>query len=300
MKKLFTLIIACTFAVFTFAQVIPNFEFENWTSGKPTSWDGTNIDMGFGISVTTITQETTNPHSGTKSVKLETKSLLGNTVPGLITLGTFIAGPPSSVQGGIPFPHRPSKLKGYYRAEPSGSDQGFIGIGLSIMVGGVRDTIGKAAGFYPSAVTTWTPFEIDIDWTSTDTPDSLNILISCSDLVNTTVNTVGSKFWADSIYFEFGTTVDIHGQTQIPFNVSNCYPNPADASSNINFTSPEAKVYDFRIINLIGVEVFKTQIEAHKGINFYNFSTAELPSGIYMVNIKNTMHNQTKSLIINR
>jgi len=292
MKKLFTTLFATAYVAFSFAQAIPNNEFENWSGGKPLEWDGPNV---FGTN--TVNEETASPQSGLKSVKIETKTILGQTIPGFITLGTFDLAS-QSISGGEPFPHRPTFLKGYYKCEPASGDQGFIGVGLSKIYSGVRDTIGKGLLLFPTAVTTWTPFEVAIDWTSPDVPDSLNIIISSSNLTVTSV--VGSKFWVDSLYFEIGSTVGIDGKESIPFNVSNCYPNPAKDFSKINFSAPEKSVYDFRIINLIGIEVYKTQFNANAGLNYFSFSTAELPAGIYMVNLSNGSNNQTKSLVINK
>jgi len=296
MKKLFTTLFALAFVTFTFAQTIPNNDFESWTSGKPTSWDGTNFSI-YGLTVTTITDETANPQSGLNSVKLETKSLLGNTVPGMITLGVFHVGPPSTVTGGIQFPYRPSKLKGYYKGSPAAGDAGFIGLGLSENIAGVRDTIGQGIMLISTAATVWTPFELDITWKNSDTPDSLNIIIASSNIQATGV--VGSLFWVDSLYFEY-STVGTTENSKPSFEVSHCYPNPFSDATNINITSPENAVYDFSVINMIGVEVYKTQINAKAGFNTFSFAKADLPSGLYMFNIKNGKYTQTKSMIINK
>ena len=297
MKKIFTTLFALAYVAFSFAQSIPDSTFESWTSGKPTGWDATNISMG--LSVVTVTQETTNPQSGTSSCKMETKSLLGTTVPGLITLGTIHIGNPSTITGGIPFHYIPTKLKGYYKGTPATGDQGFIGVGLSKVIGGVRDTIGQGYQYFPTAAAVWTPFEVDITWASSDVPDSLNIIISSSDPTPTGNPVVGSLFWVDSLYFEY-SLVGINESSKPMFEVSHCYPNPFSNETTVNFTSPDNSVYDFSVMNMIGVEVYKTQINAKTGQNNFRFSAADLPSGIYMFNIKNGLHNQTKSMIISK
>jgi len=198
MKKIFTALFVLGYTVFSFAQTIPNNEFETWSGGKPTGWDAPNV-MG----TNTVNEETASPQSGLKSVKIETKTLLGNTLPGFITLGIFNLSN-QTITGGIPFPYRPSKLKGYYKCQPGSGDNGFIGVGLSKIVGGVEDTIGKGMLQFPTAVTVWTPFEVPITWSSPDVPDSLNIIIASSDL-SAGSYVVGSLFWVDSLYFEFPT-----------------------------------------------------------------------------------------------
>jgi hypothetical protein len=200
---LFTLDFSC------FSQQVPNFEFENWTGGKPVSWDASNESV-VGTTFTTVTQITSGQHSGLSSVKIETLTknifILGDvTLPGILTLGEFnldIASQSGTITGGIIFPHRPSKLKGYYKSEPASGDRCMIAVGLSKLYGSTRDTIGYGEVFFSTAVTTWTPFEIVIDWTNSDIPDSLNIIAASSDLINS-IFTNGSKLWIDSLYFEY-------------------------------------------------------------------------------------------------
>lgn len=290
MKRIFTTLFAVLFVAFTYAQNIPNNEFENWTSGKPTSWDAPNI-TGF---VTTVTEVTSGQHSGAKSCKIETKSSLMGTVPGFITLGVFDLAS-QSISGGIPFPYRPSKLKGYYKYTPAGADQCFVGIGLSKIVGGVRDTIGQGLLQSTIAVASWTAFEQDITWTSTDDPDSLNIIISSSNLTATGV--VGSVLYVDSLYFEF-LPVGMSNEDIKTLDILACYPNPFSGNTTINFASPENTMYEFSVLNMIGVEVFKSKINAKAGENSVSFSAAGLPSGIYLFSVKNGKYCKTQSFIV--
>lgn len=192
-----------------FAQAIPNNQFETWSGGKPVSWDASN-EIILGTTFTCVTQETTNPQSGTNAVKIETLTKyifpIGNsTLPGLITLGEFtinITTQTGAIEGGVPFPYRPAKLKGHFMSQPGVGDTGMIAVGLSKMYGPVRDTIGYVEYYFPDQVTTWTHFDVDIIWDNADTPDSLNIVASSSNLV-TQVFTGGSKLWLDSLYFAY-------------------------------------------------------------------------------------------------
>jgi hypothetical protein len=192
-----------------FAQQIPNAGFETWSGGKPVSWDASNESV-YGTAFTTVTRDQTTPYSGGSAVKIETltKTVLlvqQVTLPGLITLGEFtldVANETATVTGGIPFPYRPAKLKGWYKAQPGSGDRGMIGAGFSKLYGGVRDTIGYAELFFTTTVTTWTPFEVDIVWDNQDIPDSVNIVASASDLVTESFVT-GSKLWLDDLYFAY-------------------------------------------------------------------------------------------------
>ncbi len=209
MKKI-TLILVVMFAsILAIAQQVPNNQFETWSGGKPVSWDASNESI-LGTTFTCVTQETASPQSGTKAVKIETLTKyvfpIGNsTLPGLITLGEFsinISTQTGAVEGGVPFPYRPAKLKGHFMSQPGVGDTGMIAVGLSKMYGPVRDTIGYVEYYFPDQVTTWTHFEVDIIWDNADIPDSLNIVASSSNLV-TQVFTGGSKLWLDSLYFAY-------------------------------------------------------------------------------------------------
>jgi len=208
MKKIITTLFVLSYALFSFAQTIPNNIFETWSGGKPIEWDAPSL-----LGINTVSEETASPQSGLKSVKIETKSILGNIVPGFITLGIFNLAT-QSITGGEIFPYRPSKLKGYYKCQPASGDQGFIGVGLSKEVGGVNDTIGQGLLLFPTAVSAWTPFEIPINWTSSDVPDSLNIIISSSNL-STGAFVVGSLFWVDSLYFEYDANIPVLTTTTV-------------------------------------------------------------------------------------
>ncbi|MDD3876458.1 MAG: PCMD domain-containing protein [Bacteroidales bacterium] len=295
MKKifttLFTLLIAGIF-VSLYAQQVPNNGFENWTGGKPTSWDCANVT---GI-VTTVTEETGAPYSGSKSVKIETKTSLVGTIPGFITLGTFDLAT-QSINGGIQFPFRPTKLKGFYKYTPGMGDQAFFGVGISKWMGTTRDTIGEGLLLAPMPVSTWSPFEVEITWSSTDTPDSLNIIIAASDLVGGGY-VVGSTLWVDELSFEY-TPVGFDENDFTSLAVQN-YPNPFSKTTLIDFVSPINTIYEFSVYNLIGVEVFKTNIDAQEGLNSYTFSGNDLPAGMYMYNMKSGNISQTKTMLISR
>jgi len=299
MKKIFTtMFFVLTAAAFMAvnAQQIPNNGFENWSGGKPVSWDAPNINLGL-TTIFTVTEETTNPYAGSKSCKIETKANpLGGNLPGFITLGTFDL-MTQTINGGMPFTLRPTKLKGYYKYTPGTGDQAFFGIGLSKWTGSTRDTIGEGFLLAPMPVATWTQFEVDINWTSTDNPDSVNIIIASSDLVGGNY-VLGSVLWVDELVFEFGPVgYDANDLTVLP--VQN-YPNPFSNVTNIDFVSPVNAIYEFSVYDLVGAEVYKRSIEAVTGLNSFEFSAENLPVGMYMYKLQSGNIRQTKTMLINR
>lgn len=73
-----------------------------------------------------------------------------------------------------------------------------------------------------------------------------------------------------------------------------CYPNPLNADLNIQWESSFASETQIRIFNLIGNKVFEKNLIATKGLNKLNWDLKSsqdyknIPSGIYLLKIKNT------------
>ena len=73
-----------------------------------------------------------------------------------------------------------------------------------------------------------------------------------------------------------------------------CYPNPLNADLNIQWESSFASETRIRIFNLMGNKVFEKNLIATKGLNKLNWGLKSsqdyknIPSGIYLLKIKNT------------
>ncbi|MGM0650540.1 MAG: T9SS type A sorting domain-containing protein [Bacteroidota bacterium] len=205
-----------------FAQTIPNNDFENWEANAdfpdyndPVDWGTSNYVIDLGLSqaeFNTVTQVDTDVYSGDYAAKATnvTQDVMGSpsTIPGIITLGEFVldlATQSGSIEGGLPFTDRPVKLKGYFKAAPEPGDSAMIAIGLSKWndTNGERDTIGWGIMYSADIVDTWTEFEIPIDWTSTENPDSMNIVISPSNLMDNDVFIEGSSVTVDSVWLDY-------------------------------------------------------------------------------------------------
>jgi len=82
------------------------------------------------------------------------------------------------------------------------------------------------------------------------------------------------------------------------FNVFQNSPNPFSYITDIYFTSPVAETFRFTVYNLIGEVVYKQSVNAITGTNKIEFSSANLPSGIYMYQINNKVQTITRRMII--
>lgn len=221
---LFVIILIPGFLLSLHSQQVPNGSFESWTGNTPNFWDTSNENI-IGTQYTTVSKVTTNVQHGTAAVKVTTERryvfLVGYiTLPGILTLGDFVMdyiAQTGVINGGEPFAYRPTSLKGYYKRTQVTGDSALVGLGFSKWnpVTNKRDTVGLGVGYFNQTVSTWTQFDIPIDWTSPEFPDTFNIIIASSDVVYGSTFVEGSTIWIDNLYFEYLVTVggDVTGIT---------------------------------------------------------------------------------------
>ena len=168
-------------------QEIPNGDFESWPPnnfGNPEFWDSPNAETsGFPFFLTTVSQ-TSDSHSGDYAAKVSTGVILGQIVPGVLTLGELILNitdPEATEFNGIPFTARPSGMGGFYKYSTDGNDFGGIGLLMTRFntQTNQRDTIAFGlAEFTPQPE--YKEFKLLVNYLSHQEPDSLNIVIISS------------------------------------------------------------------------------------------------------------------------
>lgn len=265
------------------SQNIPNPDFENWTGGNPDGWQTPNpFTQQYGV--TTVTQESANPHSGLYSVKLETKSIYGYPVPGIITNGQIsvnISNPnPITILGGSAFTERPNHFKGYFRYIPSTGDYCTI-VALLLKKNTQTnqfDTVGVAQFITNTTVNNWTLFDAPFAYIMGDTPDTVQIMAISS---NPNATVVGSILWVDHFYFEGGTM----GNHSLKLNeFVQIYPNPTNDVLNIYFGKATTNQATVTIFNTTGHRVKETTIPS--GTQITSLNIYDLSKGLYVVQIQ--------------
>jgi len=282
--KHFLLISFVFVGYFGMAQIIPNADFENWTGGNPNEWQTPNsYTQQYGA--VTVTQEADNPHSGTYSVKLETKSIYGYAVSGLITNGQIsvnLSNPnPITILGGTPFNERPNHFKGYFHCTPVSGD--YCTIVALLLKKNVQtnqyDTVGIAQYINNTPVSDWTMFDAPFAYAMGDTPDTMQIVAVSS---NPNAAIVGSTLWVDHLYFEGGTLGNNIYKLNDKIQV---FPNPANDLLNIYFGKPTAGQTSITIFNSTGQRIKHTIIPA--GTQISSLNIYDLTKGIYIIHIQN-------------
>jgi hypothetical protein len=216
---------------------MPNGNLENWTDPglgfeNPDHWQTPN-------EATLITQQftttkSTDAASGTYSARLEAIEVAaGFVAPGVITLGNFIVdyiNNTAYLTGGIPYSDRPLYLCGAYKNYPAANDSAIIMVYFTeyLTDKGQTDTIGIGLMYSSQTVDNWTNFHIPINWLNDHTPDTMNLFVVSSNMMNPTA---GSLMYIDKLEFVDDLGIE-ENETLISASV---YPNPATEYLSFSF-----------------------------------------------------------------
>lgn len=198
---------------------IPNGGFENWTedSGilEPTGWTTVNALGGLlGLSFA----EQTPGAVGTYGIALTTQE-----VPGLgIIPSVAFVGDLGSETEGFAYTGRPTALTGQFKFIPEGEDLGTVAVTFWRWDAGAGERVDIGAGFLAlsEAATSWTGFEIPIEYTSSETPDSANVTL-LSSVGSPTAG--GTQLSIDALAFTNTTNVVSRAIDELAI-----YPNPTN------------------------------------------------------------------------
>lgn len=258
MKNTILIISALFINALLFGQTIPNGDFELGTDSLTLEDWHTINELANGPGFT----RTTDSYFGNYAVKLYTFDFGGN-IPGVATLGNIGMG---YVSGGIHFPYKPEKLTGVYK-HPTPSDSSLIWIYFLKVCKASVDTIGQGSFTPAGSVDSYTDFEININYTSSDTPDSMNIVLLSDQ------NKLGSTFYIDKLKFEYEASY-INNKTE-SYDIS-IYPNPSKGIFYVNniFEPVKIEIYD-----IMGKTIYISVIsEINNSINL-----SSEPRGIYFI-----------------
>ncbi len=297
-KQLLAGMLFMCLAVMQAQTLIPNGGFEQWNANKPLSWDASNFQF-MSTPIQTVFRDTVSPAEGSCNVLLQTQffnlGIVQPTIPGTITLGTItidIVNATGKVSGGIPFVGRPESFKGFIKAQPAVGDSAMIAIGISKWKGTYRDTIGKGLAWFSVPHSQWVAFDIPVDWSTAETPDSLNIIISSS-AVGMEVYVVGSELRIDDVMFEYGNVAIEENFSGQDFRVW------ADRSGNLYFTCTAltGATNELILYNMQGVEVRSTRLSPHQTDGI--LSMEGLSPGTYVVSLlgEGERHHSRKIII---
>jgi hypothetical protein len=240
-----------------------------------------------GLTFTTVSRETANPKEGLSSARLTvvTKNIpfIGPvTMQGALTLGELTVDPfaqTATLTGGYPFTGMPQKLTGYFKYQPVNNDTCVFGWGLMRWNNGVQDTIGYGAIDTMGTFTSWTYFEVPLEYAMWETPDTMNIGIVNSNPLDG-VDHTGTKLWVDNLSFEY-SGVAIEGLTFA--NGIKIYAEPFSRQLVLETSFTEVKKLDISLFSITGQLAGKWNRSMQTDTE--HLSMFDLDPGVYVIRI---------------
>ncbi len=199
-------------------------------------------------------------------------------VSGQLSYGRFEKIGQTNYFYGWPFTARPDTLRFWYKFIPAGNDTALAAIGLSkwngshVMIGSGMMSIFNNTSSYAQA-------EIPIDYSSSETPDT--IIISFVSSFNSNP-TAGTMLFIDDISLDYPTGVkEVTSNIPETFLLT-AYPNPFNPSTTISWQSPVGSWQTLKIYDVLGNEV-ATLVDEYKPAGSYEveWNASGLPSGVY-------------------
>lgn len=244
MKKLLSIIFIFSVLTTLAQQQLPNPDFENWSDTH--NADGWNIlEVGTSPFLYYSAVQTNDAAYESSAVKLETQSILGQIMPGLILLGeinmeTYMP------EGGIEFTNRPTGISFHYKYAPAPNDSSLMFLILTKWNSdtNTRDTIAGTFFTQSEEIIEYTKKTLPIFYQSIDAPDTINIIFVSSG--ETPV--VGSTFYVDFVTMEYGllnyatmclpaTNTDTQSFTANWLPIPNATSYYLDVATDENFTN---------------------------------------------------------------
>lgn len=312
MKHLLTLFFAIVLSSAAFSQTLPNGDLESWDSLHSATttaywWQPSAVGLNWmntlnslaGLPATTggpgpvTVFRTTDAYSGTYAAKLVTDDMnigaITILIPGM--LGTAVMNNASiSAWLGNPCPGcKPLHFKGYYKYEPVLGDSGAM-VAMATRwnsAAGKKDTIGYGKFVVYNAVNEYTPFDITLNYTKAEEPDSLTLLMVSNagfNVVNFlgSVGQIGSTMYVDEVSLEYPAGIE---QSLMPEVAVKVYPNPATEVATFELSK--------KITNGM-LEIYSGDGKLIKASMLYdtkvNVNVNPLPSGSYFFKVKEGKH----------
>jgi hypothetical protein len=229
---------------------IPNPDFETWTPTShilmPDNWSFMAAE-GFAIPVTRITDS----HSGIFGVRGEVLSAGSPPVETLIT-PILTSVPPGSDDLGFSVSERHYALTGFYQYYPVDGDK----LQITVIMYHEKTPVGMGTLSIEAGAIVYTPFTIDINYTSEEIPNTCLITVTICGPTGSNDYHKGSYFLVDELEFDTPLLfLDGPGEYNYQFILQQNYPNPFDSETEINFQVPEDINVRVKIFNILGQEI---------------------------------------------
>ena len=277
MKKIYTQLSLLIFICGTVYAQLPNPSFETWTTdvngNHPISWLTSDQTSMTYASVHSAEQEGIVKCDSLFSIKLTSFTFfVTNYAPGVATNGVITSA--TSVAGGSPYTLRSAKFAGCYKYNPAGADSGKISAALSKWNGTTRDTVALAT-LITYASGGLVNFQLDFNYFSIATPDTILVLLASGQGVNQTVS--GSSLIVDNLHFIGIIGID---ENSIIQDV-NIYPQPAQDVLNVHLELNQHISLKYEIADITGRKILSGKLDSEK------IDISNLSRGNYVIKLHN-------------
>lgn len=194
----------------------------------------------------------------------------GSNYPTFLTNGTHLNtqedGYIDFSQGGVPFPHRPTAITGYYRLIDTLSAIDHFGHCRILLkrfnaATQTSDTIAYTDSQMDLTPTVdWQAFSIPINYRSADTPDSLVLVFNPSIFPDQP-----AELWLDELDFDYTTSTSIR---EVGSGTPTIYPNPV--KDYINIAPHQEKYNSFRLLDVSGRVLLEGPFQRRIDIRRFN------------------------------
>jgi hypothetical protein len=83
------------------------------------------------------------------------------------------------------------------------------------------------------------------------------------------------------------------------FDVAQSYPNPANETATISYTTPNSTKIEFKVYNMLGGLVYSESMTSQKGMNNIQLETSAMTAGMYVYTVSNGVKVHTKRMNVN-
>ena len=108
----------------------------------------------------------------------------------------------------------------------------------------------------------------------------------------------GDNVFVDNIGL-YGSMVGTDELVEIPFDIINIYPNPANNVLNLEYISNKEGMVEIIITSSIGQQVYRAESNVTEGKTVRSIDVSKLPKGLYLVNINTANGVTTQKLMVN-
>lgn len=287
------------------AQIIPNYNFENWSNGAnaaPDNWQdhGTNHPGFYPVT------RSTDYSLGTYSVRLENKIANGDTTKG--EFETFYPGYGEGLGPVFPVSTAYTSLKGFYKYVPENGDSAMVMVAL------FKDGYANTQGFANllafgyamlGTASTFTPFSsIDFWYDGAGVPDSAYINIAAFkgiDITNGQQLPVhgNSVLYVDALNFDSYIS-GINDPNAITRNF-NLYPTVGSGEFNLWFDTDKSDFTTIRVYDMQGREVkdlFAGTLS--QGAHTFHYAINDLENSAYLLVVATGSGYRTEKIVISK